>query len=198
MFSKLNVDGSPAEHPLLRVLATRRPKLQNHEVIRGQDTHYINVPNLNQYNFWGHRWKNNSLKIFGCKVGQSIPNAMTFDIDASRWQLDVFTKFEKNISEHVEKSLENYLLAACAYALLSPTFEYLWHPKGHELSNHDAKKRVKAIHYICEGSIIFEAMIAEKGIWLIFSYKVSQSLPITMKLELGVSRHRLEVYISSF
>ena len=41
--------------------------------------------------------------------------------------------------------------------------------------------------------IIFEAMNAEKWFWPIFGYKVGQSVPIGMKLELDVWHYPLNV-----
>ena len=42
--------------------------------------------------------------------------------------------------------------------------------------------------------MIFKAMTADKLLWPIFGCKVSQNVPIGMKLELDVSHHLLHVY----
>ena len=44
---------------------------------------------------------------FGCKLGQSDPIMMKLKLDMSCHQLNVYTKFENDISKHVEKSPEN-------------------------------------------------------------------------------------------
>ena len=46
--------------------------------------------------------------IFGCKVGQSVPIVRKLKLDLWRHILDVYTKFQIDISKHVEKSPENF------------------------------------------------------------------------------------------
>ena len=41
--------------------------------------------------------------IFGCKVGQSVPIGMKLELDVSHHLLHVYTKFQIDISKHVEK-----------------------------------------------------------------------------------------------
>ena len=44
--------------------------------------------------------------IFGCKVGQNVPIGMKLEFDAWHHLLHVYTKFQTDISKHVEKSPE--------------------------------------------------------------------------------------------
>ena len=41
--------------------------------------------------------------IFGCKVGQSVPIGMKLELDVEHHLLHVYTKFQTDISKHVEK-----------------------------------------------------------------------------------------------
>ena len=49
--------------------------------------------------------------IFGCKVGQSVQIGMKLELDVSHHPLNVYAKFETDISQHVQKSPENFSLA---------------------------------------------------------------------------------------
>ena len=49
--------------------------------------------------------------IFGCKVGQSVQIGMKLELDVWHHPLDVYAKFQTDISQHVQKSPENVLLA---------------------------------------------------------------------------------------
>ena len=44
-----------------------------------------------------------TLTYFGCKLGQSASIVMKLELDLWRHLLDVYTKFQIDISEHVEK-----------------------------------------------------------------------------------------------
>ena len=85
-------------------------------------------------------------------------------------------------------------------ALLTPPSECVYPPEGQTLSNHGGnRQRSRQSLYKCayqiEGLyIIFEAMGAEKWFWPIFGCKVGQSVPIGMKLELGMWHYLLNVY----
>ena len=46
--------------------------------------------------------------IFGCKVGQNVMIGMKLELDVWHHWLDVYTKFQIDISKHVEKSPENF------------------------------------------------------------------------------------------
>ena len=48
--------------------------------------------------------------IFGCEVGQSVQIGMKLELDMWHHLLDVYTKFQTDISKHVQKSPENYSL----------------------------------------------------------------------------------------
>ena len=49
--------------------------------------------------------------IFGCKVGQSVRIGMKLKLDVWHHPLDVYAKFKTDISQHVQKSPENFSLA---------------------------------------------------------------------------------------
>ena len=49
--------------------------------------------------------------IFGCKVGQSVQIGMKLEFDMWHHPLDVYAKFQTDISQHVQKSPENFSLA---------------------------------------------------------------------------------------
>ena len=46
--------------------------------------------------------------IFGCKVGQSVPIGMKLELEVWHHLLDVYTKFQIDISKHVERSQVNF------------------------------------------------------------------------------------------
>ena len=48
---------------------------------------------------------------FGCKVGQSVQIGMKLKLDVWHHPLDVYAKFQTDISKHVQKGPENYSLA---------------------------------------------------------------------------------------
>ena len=56
---------------------------------------------------WGHDCKKGVWPTFGCKVGQSDPTVMKLKLDMSSHLLNVYTKFQIDISKHVEKSPED-------------------------------------------------------------------------------------------
>ena len=41
--------------------------------------------------------------IFGCKVGQSAQIGMKLELDVWHYPLDVYAKFQTDISQHVQK-----------------------------------------------------------------------------------------------
>ena len=41
--------------------------------------------------------------IFGCKVGQSVQIGMKLELDVWHHPLDVYAKFQTDISQHVQK-----------------------------------------------------------------------------------------------
>ena len=48
---------------------------------------------------------------FGCKVGQSVQIGIELELDVGHHPLDVYAKFQTDISQHVQKSPENFSLA---------------------------------------------------------------------------------------
>ena len=75
------------------------------KVNRGQDTHYLSV-----YQIWGlyiifkamnaDKWL---WPILGCKVGQSVQIGMKLKLDVWHHPLNVYAKFQTDISQHVQK-----------------------------------------------------------------------------------------------
>ena len=49
--------------------------------------------------------------LFSFKVGQIFQIGMKLELDVWHHPLDVYAKFQTDISKHVQKSLENFLLA---------------------------------------------------------------------------------------
>ena len=49
--------------------------------------------------------------FFGCKVGQSVQIGMKLELDIWHYLLDVYTKFQTDISKYEQKSPENFSLA---------------------------------------------------------------------------------------
>ena len=56
---------------------------------------------------WGHNCKNWVWPTFSCKVGRRVPIAMKLKLDMSCHLLNVYTKFQIDISKYVEKGPEN-------------------------------------------------------------------------------------------
>ena len=52
---------------------------------------------------WGHDCKKYVWPTFGCKLGQSDPIVMQLKLDMSCHLLNVYTKFQIDISKHVEE-----------------------------------------------------------------------------------------------
>ena len=50
--------------------------------------------------------------IFGCKVGQSVQTGIKLELDVWHHPLDVYAKFQTDISKHVQKSPENFSVLA--------------------------------------------------------------------------------------
>ena len=72
--------------------------------------------------------------ILGCKADQGDPTVMELQLDVWHCLLDVYTKFQIDISKHVEKSQENCSLAGSSTN--SPS-ECFCPPEGQKLPNHD-------------------------------------------------------------
>ena len=83
------------------------------KVNRGQDTHYLSVCTKSEATIWFLKsWMQiNDWPIFGCKVGQSVQIGMKLELDVWHHPLDVYTKFQTVISQHIQKSPENFSLA---------------------------------------------------------------------------------------
>ena len=74
------------------------------KISQGQDTYYLSV-----YQIWGlyiifkamnaDKWL---WLILGCRVGQSIQIGMKLELDVWHHSLDVYAKFQTDISKHVQ------------------------------------------------------------------------------------------------
>ena len=76
----------------------------------------------------------NDWPIFGCKVGQSLLIGMKLELDVWHHLLDVYAKFQTDISKHVQKSPENFSLAGSSS---NTPFKCSCPPEGQKLPNHD-------------------------------------------------------------
>ena len=73
---------------------------------------------------------------FGSKVGQSVQIGMKFELDVWHHPLDVYAKFQTDISQHVQKK-SGKLFAGPMGALVTPPFKCFCPPEGQKLPNHD-------------------------------------------------------------
>ena len=82
--------------------------LQKTELMSRSIKWAIYIPNLKNLPwFIRPRLQKLSLTYFGCKLGQSDPIVMKLKLDMSCHLLNAYSKFQIDISKHVEKSLEN-------------------------------------------------------------------------------------------
>ena len=102
----VSLAGTSTNSPFRVFLSTRESqKLPMTKVNRGQDTHYLSV-----YQIWGlyiifkamnaDKWL---WPIFGCKVGQSVQMGMKLELDVWHHPLNVYAKFQTDLSQHVQK-----------------------------------------------------------------------------------------------
>ena len=114
---------------------------------------------------------------------------MKLKLDMWRHLLDVYTKFQTNISKHVQTSLESYSLAASSGNTPSQVFSSARGPKIAQPWRKSIGMKTLTV-YVCVPNLRhlydFKAMNADKWLWPIFGCKVDQSFPIGMKLELDV------------
>ena len=73
--------------------------------------------------------------IFGCKVGQSVQIGMKLKLVVLHHPLDVYAKFQTDISQHVQK--KSGKLFRSLGALVTPPFKCFCPPEGQKLPNHD-------------------------------------------------------------
>ena len=131
--------------------------------------------------------------IFGCKVGQSVQIGMKLELDVWRHPLDVYAKFQTDISKRIQKSPENFSLAGSSSnppPPPPPLSSEFCPPKGQKFPNHDndqwGSRHNISVYQIWDLYMIFKGINADKWLWIIFGSKVSQSVPMGMKLELDV------------
>ena len=78
--------------------------------------------------------------IFGCKVGQSVQIGMKLELDVWRHPLDVYAKFQTDISKRIQKSPENFSLAGSSSnppPPPPPLSSEFCPPEGQKFPNHD-------------------------------------------------------------
>ena len=76
------------------------------KVNRGQDTHYLSVCIKSEAFILFFKAMNADKwlwPIFGCKVGQSVQIGMKLKLDVWHHPLNVYAKFQTDISQHVQK-----------------------------------------------------------------------------------------------
>ena len=190
----VSLAGSSTNSPFRVFSSTRGPKIaQAWQKSIGVKTLTIEVV----YQIWGlymifkamnaDKWL---WPIFGGKVGQSVQIGMKLEFDVWHHPLDVYAKFQTDISQHVQKSPENFSLAGSSSN--TPPFKCFCPPEGQKLPNHDENQygsrhsQYECVYQIWGLYIIVKAMNADKCLWPIFGCKVGQSVPIGMKLELEV------------
>ena len=69
--------------------------------------------------------------IFGCKVGESVQIGMKLELDMWHHLLDVYAKFQTDISKHVQKNLENFSLAGSSS---NTTFQVFLSARGPKIA----------------------------------------------------------------
>ena len=72
--------------------------------------------------------------IFGCKVDQNVQIGMKLELDMWHHPLNVYSKFQTDISHHVQKSPENFSLAGSSS---NTPFKCFCPPEDQKLPNHD-------------------------------------------------------------
>ena len=106
----VSLAGSSTNSPFWVFLSTRGPKIaQAWQKSIGIKTLtiWVCVPNLRPlYNFKAMDADKWLWHIFGCKVGQSVQIGMKLEVDVWHHPLDVYDKFQTDISQHVQKSPE--------------------------------------------------------------------------------------------
>ena len=72
--------------------------------------------------------------IFGCKVGQKVQIRMKLELDVWHHPLNVYAKFQTDISKHVQKSTENFSLAGSSG---NTPFQVFLSARGPKIAQHD-------------------------------------------------------------
>ena len=178
-------------NPLLSVFVHQRAKKcpSITKISRGQDTISVCVPNLRPlYNFkvmYADKWR---WLIFSYKVGQSDQIGIKLEFDVWQQSLDVYAKFQTDISKHVQKSPDKFSLAGSTSNTPFQVFLSARGPKNAHpwRKSVGIKTQYKYVYQIWGLYMIFKAINADKWLWPIFSCKVGQNVPIRMKLDLDV------------
>ena len=107
---------------------------------RGQGTHFLSVCTKSEASIERLRplMQINDWLIFGCKVGQSVQIGMNLKLDMWHHLLNVYTKFQTDISKHVQKSPKNFSLAGSSTHV---RFKCLCPPEGQKLPIHDENQQ---------------------------------------------------------
>ena len=112
----VSLAGSSTNSPFRVFLSTRGPKIAQawQKSIGVKKTHYLSVCTKSEASIWFLKAMNADKwlwPIFGCKVGQSVQIGMKLELDVWHHPLDVYAKFQTDISQHVQKNPENFSLA---------------------------------------------------------------------------------------
>ena len=151
---------------------------------------YINFKAINADKWLLECMNADKWHIFGCKVNQCVQIGMKLELDVWHHPLDVYAKFQTDMSKHVHKKSGRTF--RWLGALVRPLFKCFCAPEGQKLPNHDENQKgsrhsqYKCAYQIWGVYMIFKATNADKWLWPIFGCKVGQSVPIEMKLELDV------------
>ena len=108
----VSLAGSSTNSPYRVFLSTRGPKIAQ----AWQKSRHSLIECV--YQIWGlyiifkamnaDKWL---WPIYGCKVGQSVQIGIKLELDMWNHPLDVYAKFQNDISQHVQKKSRNFLLA---------------------------------------------------------------------------------------
>ena len=105
--SHVSLAGSSTNSPFRVFLSTRGPKIaQAWQKSIGVKTLTIcvYVPNLRPlYNFKAMNADKWLWPVFDCKAGQGVQIGMKLELDVWHHPLDVYAKFQTDISQHVQK-----------------------------------------------------------------------------------------------
>ena len=131
--------------------------------------------------------------IFGCKLGQSVPIGMKLEFDVKHHLLHVYTKFETDISTHVENKpgkLRKIPKRAKIIAKIPKIISLQKQNLCWEVYSRPPVYQIWRIYFDLWGHD------CKKWVWPTFGCKLGQSDPIVMQLKLDMSCHLL--YIPSF
>ena len=133
----LRMLGAPLTPPFECFFSTRGPKIAQ----ASRKSVGVKALTIWVYHIWGLYITYKAMNadewvwpIFGCKVGQSVQIGMKLELDMWHHLLDAYTKFQTDISKHVQKSPENFSLAGSS---TNAPFQVFVHQRAKKWPNHD-------------------------------------------------------------